>query len=111
MVGGLGLGMFAIKNRFSFRDSLPKNVFHSPSFTVRYGKNDKGLRVAVVVSKRVDKRATVRNKIKRRILDSIRKNIKAEEPFDLIFYVKKNILNSKDLEKEVNQAVAKIKNF
>ena len=103
--------MFSKKYRFSFRNQLPKHVLNSPSFTVRYGKNNEGLRVAVVVSKKIDKRATVRNKIKRRILDSIRKNIKAEEPFDLIFYVKKNILNSKDLEKEVNQAVAKIKNF
>lgn len=101
--------MLAKKNRFSFRDSLPKNVFHSPSFTVRYGKNDQGLRVAAVVSKRVDKRATVRNKIKRKILNSIQKRLDTKEPLDLIFYVKKNMLNSKDLEKEVETALSKIK--
>lgn len=78
---------------------------------VRYGKNDEGLRVGVVVSKRIDKRATVRNKIKRKILDSIQKRLNTKEPLGLIFYVKKNILNSEDLENEVNQAVEKIKNF
>ncbi|OGH18385.1 MAG: ribonuclease P protein component [Candidatus Levybacteria bacterium RIFCSPHIGHO2_01_FULL_40_15b] len=103
--------MLAKKNRFSFRDSLPKNVFHSPSFTARYGKNVGELQVAVVVSKRVDKRATVRNKIKRKILNSIQKRLDTKESLDLIFYVKKNILNSGDLENEINQAVEKIKNF
>lgn len=103
--------MFAKKNRYSFKGPLPKKTKSFPSFMVRYGKNDGGLKVAVVVSKRVDKRATVRNKIKRRILETIRKNIKVEEPFDLIFYVKKNVLNSEDLGNEVNQSVEKIKNF
>lgn len=101
--------MFAKKNRFSFRGSLPKNVFHSLSFTVRYGKNDEGLRVAVVVSKRVDKRATVRNKIKRRILDSIREKVRMEELLDLIFYVKKNVMSSEDLENEIKTVLSTIK--
>lgn len=97
--------MLAKKNRFSFRDSLPKNVFHSPSFTVRYGKNVGKLRVAVVVSKRIDKRATVRNKLKRKVLDSIQKRLDTKEPLDLIFYVKKNVLAAKNLDTEIEQAI------
>jgi len=103
--------MLPKKNRYSFRGPLPKKVLNFQSFTVRFEKNDEGLKVAVVVSKRVDKRATVRNKIKRRLLDSIRGNIKLEEPLNLIFYVKKNILNSENLEIEIQQSIEKIKTF
>lgn len=103
--------MFPKKNRFNFKDSLPKKIINSNSFSLRYGKNVGKLRVAVVISKKVDKRSAVRNKIKRRILDSIQKGVHTKNPFDIIFYVKKNALSSKDLENEVNQAVEKIKNF
>lgn len=98
--------MFPKENRFRFKDSLPKKIINSNSFSLRYGTNNFGkLKVAVVVSKKIDKRATVRNKLKRRILDSIRKNIKTEEPLDLIFYVKKGALDSENLEKEVRSAI------
>lgn len=101
--------MFPKKNRYSFKGGLPKKIISFPSFSVRYGRNDLGrLQVAVVVSKKVDNRATVRNKIKRRILDSIQKNISLAEPFSLVFYVKKRALNSEDLEKETESVFNKI---
>jgi len=100
--------MFPKKNRFNFKSDLPKRIIHSDSFTLRYGKNVGGVRVAVVVSKRVDKRAVVRNKIKRRMLSSIKKFVDTSEPLNLIFYVKKNVLNSEDLEKEIQQVINNI---
>ena len=103
--------MFAKKNRFSFKGPLPKKVLNFRSFSIRYGRNGDGLKVAVVVSKRVDKRATVRNKIKRQVLNSIRKKVNMEEPLDIIFYVKKNVPNSNDLEKEIEMVLSKIKQF
>jgi len=101
--------MFAKKNRFSFRESLPKNVFHSHSFTVRFGKNEEGLRVGVVVSKKVDKRAVVRNKIKRRLIEIVQEKLKTNEPFSLVFYIKKQELSSENLENEITGVLNKIK--
>lgn len=102
--------MLPRKNRFSFKGSLPKKVFRSQSFSVRYEKNGAGLRVAVVVSKKVDKRATVRNKIKRKILDIVRKQIEIKTPFDLVFYLKKQAIESLNLTKEVQDVVNKLTN-
>ena len=43
-----------------------------------YGKNERGFtRVGVVVSRKVDKRAVVRNRIRRRIYEAIRLNFEA----------------------------------
>ncbi|MBI4092187.1 MAG: ribonuclease P protein component [Candidatus Levybacteria bacterium] len=100
--------MLAKKNRYSFKGPLPKKVLNSQSFSVRYNKNNEGLRVAVVVSKRIDKRATVRNKIKRKILETVRNNIEMNKPLDLVFYVKKNILSWETLEKEVEKSLGEI---
>lgn len=96
--------MLPRESRFSFRNKLPKNVFHSQSFTVRYQENNKGLAVAVVVSKKVDKRAVIRNKIKRRLIGIIQKEIKTDTPVSLVFYVKKQALNeSSNLGEEIKK--------
>lgn len=96
--------MFSKKNRYSFKGKLPGNVFHSQSFTVRYQENNKGLAVAVVVSKKVDKRAVIRNKIKRRLIDIVAKEIKTDTPASLVFYVKKQALNeSSNLGEEIKK--------
>ncbi len=97
--------MFSRKNRFSFKKKLPKNIFNSQSFTLRYDKNDEGLKVGVVVSKKVDKRAVVRNKIKRKILVVVASLIKVNEPFNLVFYVKKYAVENLNIEKEIEQVI------
>src|SRR3990167_10762135 len=94
--------MFTKSSRFSFKRALPKNVFHSPSFNLRYEKNEGVLKVAVVVSKKVDKRATVRNKIKRQILENVRHKINQDVPFNLVFYAK--TASADNLEKEIDEA-------
>lgn len=97
--------MFSRKNRFSFKNSLPKQILNSQSFSVRYRKNDEDLKVAVVVSKKVDKRATVRNKIRRKILESVQKSGVGNT--DLVFYVKKEI-DIPEIEKEVSEALSRL---
>lgn len=101
--------MFAKKNRFSFKKNLPRHVLNLPSFSVRYEKNDEGLKVAVVVSKKVDKRAVVRNRIKRVILETVRKNLETNINLNLVFYVKKQAVESSNLMTEVRDSLEKIK--
>lgn len=101
--------MLPKEQRFSFKNSLPRKTFNSQSFSVRYGQNSKGPKVAVVVSKRIDKRASVRNKIKRQILELVRVNIKTEDQLDIIFYAKKSIVENNNLEKEIIDTLEFIK--
>lgn len=99
--------MLPKKNRFSFKSKLPKQIINSPSFNVRHDENGEELKVAVVVSKKVDKRAVVRNKIKRQILEIVN-SINLGKPLSLVFYVKAQALSSKDLEKEIKAVLGKI---
>lgn len=99
------LAMLGKKHRFSFKDKLPSRVLNFPSFSIRYGRNEDELKVAVVVSKRIDKRATVRNRIKRRVLNAIRKTIDLDKALNLVFYIKKNAQSSENLENEVERAI------
>ncbi len=104
--------MLSKRFRYSFKEDLPKKIINSRSFSVRYEKNDLDrLQAAVVVSKRVDKRATVRNKVKRKILEIVRGKTNLNTPLSLIFYIKKQALESDNLEKEVESVLAKIKQF
>ena len=102
--------MLPRKYRFSFKDRLPKKILNSESFSVRYSKNEDRLRVAVVVSKRVDKRATVRNRIKRKVLDIIGKKINKNEGLTLVFYMKNRAVESLNLEKEIETVMETIEN-
>ena len=99
--------MFSKKQRFSFKTKLPKNTLSFPSFSVRYEKNGEGLKVAVVVSKKVDRRAVVRNKVKRKILEQVRKSINISEQVTLVFYAKQASVSS-NLEQEIEEALSKI---
>ena len=102
--------MFSKRARYKFGSKPPKNVLNSQSFSIRYGKNDGSLKIAVVVSKKIDKRAVARNKIERKLLNILKKIEGIEkEPLDLIFYVKKNALENQDLDREVNSALDKLK--
>jgi len=100
--------MFAKKNRFTFKTRLPRNTIQSESFSIRFERNDiEKLQVAVVVSKKVDKRATVRNRIKRLILEAVQKNIDTNQGLTLVFYAKA-AASSTNLGKEVADVVNKL---
>lgn len=85
---------------------MPKNILPSKSFTLRYDKNSEGLKVGIVVSKKVDRRAVVRNRIRRRIAEFVRRS--SINNLNLVFYVRKHALENQDLKNEVNEAVEKI---
>ncbi len=102
------LTMLPRPNRFSFRSKLPKNTLNSQSFSIRYDKNEGGLKVGVVVSKKVDKRAVVRNRIKRVILETVRLNVKKEEGLTLVFYAKSEAAGNEKLAEEVKNKLLEI---
>ncbi len=101
--------MFSKKQRFSFNNKLAKNILNSQSFTLRYGSSDGGLKVAVVVSKKVDKKATARNKIKRKFTEAIKKNIDIQYPLSLVFFIKRAVSEQTLVEKEIEEVINKIK--
>jgi len=102
--------MFPRNLRFDFRSKLPKLLLNSQSFNVRYDKNEEGLRIAVVVSKKVDKRATVRNKVRRKFTEEVRKQTELNTPVNLVFYIKKQAVESLTISKEIEEVINKIKN-
>ena len=94
-------------NRFTFKTRIPKQILNSKVFSLRYDKNEEGLKVGVVVSKKVDRSAVVRNTIKRKILAAVAKNLDKSTGLTLVFYARKQIEGS-DLAQEVADAIEKI---
>lgn len=84
-------------------------TFSSPLFVIKTKRSstDKG-NLRIVVSKKIDKRAVVRNKIRRRIKECMREILKKEKQKDYIFIVKENIAeeNQKTLCSRVLEGVA-----
>ena len=82
-------------------------------FTLRFVTNKlKHPRFLFVVSKRVDKRAVTRNKVKRNLSRILEKNIPNEGfGYDIAIVAKKEALNitQKEIEKELLGAIEKIK--
>ena len=76
------------------------NTMQNPLFTLKISRNQGGVkRFAFVVSKRVDKRAVVRNRIKRIFRASIRNIMdKIDEDIDALIIVKKKARESSQLE-------------
>lgn len=105
--------MFEKEKRFSFKQGLPRKVISTPYFSLRYGpkKSDLGTN-AVVVSKKVSKKAVVRNKIKRKILAILKENLgEKQDEVDLVIYVRPlpESLEDSVLEKSLIESIEKIK--
>src|SRR5476649_2893933 len=64
-----------------------KNIYTSPFFVLRFTKNDSSFsRFGFVVSKKIDKRATIRNRVKRQVRVCIENNLdKIKDGYDLLF--------------------------
>ena len=87
--------MLAKKNRLLPSVKIPKkNQINTPYFSLRYNfENNRACRFGFIITKRVDKRAVVRNKIKRRFRSCLEENIKnIKEGYDLLFFIKKESL-------------------
>lgn len=104
--------MVSNKNRFHGLASL-RFVFNkgqtikSQHFALKYAHNHrrKDFRVAVVVSKKVSKKAVVRNRIRRRLYEQVRaRGIQINKPYDIALTVYSdkivNITNNQ-LEKQI----------
>lgn len=86
--------MIASENRFHGYGSLryahqKGKVIRGPNCALKYVRNDrrKTYRVAVVVSKKVNKSAVVRNRIRRRVYEAVRKSVAPSASYDLIITV------------------------
>lgn len=60
--------------------NLEKTFYHSPHFTLRLSRSAKGVKVGVSVSKKISKKAVVRNKIRRRAYSALREIFKEIKP-------------------------------
>lgn len=93
--------MLAKKHRLP-KETGSKKFFTFPAsfFNVKIGKNNKEeSRFAFIVSKNIDKRATVRNRIKRQFRRFIEENYsKIKLGHDFLFKIKKEAKNKKTTE-------------
>lgn len=111
--------MLRKKYRFHSRGGV-KWVFkhgrtlRGPAISLVFAENTKGFtRVAVVVSRKVNKTAVGRNRIRRRIYEAVRKNFEdVPRKYDYIFVVrapKALTMREKDLEKILGDLVNQAK--
>ncbi|HJZ18618.1 MAG: Ribonuclease P protein component [Candidatus Levybacteria bacterium GW2011_GWA2_36_13] len=104
--------MLKKKNRLSNPRINSINSFATKHFILKMGYNDLGkLRVAINVSKKIDKKAVVRNKIKRTLADLLYDRVKKlKKGLDLVFIAKKEMLhsNKEEIKKEIESIFTKI---
>jgi ribonuclease P protein component len=107
--------MIHSSHRFHGRSSLrfvyrQGRVVHGPQLALRFVRNprEQKYRVAVVVSRKVSKSAVVRNRIRRRIFEVVRRESGLlNGPYDLVFGVRTEQLAEAD-SAAVQQAVRKL---
>lgn len=102
--------MLPKSHRFSFKKGAPKRIYPTSLFVIRYNnKEENGLKLAVVVGKKVDKKAVVRNKIKRRIISILKELIPVDTNVDMVIFAKKGILDkqNEEIAKELKSALIK----
>ena len=108
--------MIARKHRFHGHKSVTRvrgGRLQSQGFKVFYAKNHKGdYRMAVIVSKKTAKSAVVRNRIRRRFYESVRKQqLCTGKAIDVVFVVQYDTLASmpaSELDAAIAKACAKI---
>ena len=111
--------MLSKKYRFHSRGGVryvyqKGKTIRSPKMSLIYTNNSKGFtRVAVVVSKKIEKSAVKRNRIRRRVYECIRKNFDLfPKEKDYIFVIFSNDtlkMNYSDLEKNLGDLVEQSK--
>ncbi len=84
-------------------------TFFLPQLTLKYQVNDqKTLRLGFVVSTKVDKKAVIRNKVKRRMREALRAELdNIKNGNDLLFIAKKSCIDLSlvDLKKQIQFAL------
>ena len=89
--------MFSKKYRLLEGIRFEKGSISTPFFVIKTAKNEMpNSRFGFTVSKKIDKRATVRNRIKRQVRSCIEENIEKIKPGkDFLFVIKKEALGKK----------------
>jgi len=105
---------FRLKKKKDFAEVLKKGKSRRENFLIlKILKNDLILtRVGFVVGKKISKKATVRNKIKRRLREAVKTYItKINSGYDLVFLAEKGIEEKSfyEIEKVVKSLLEKIK--
>ncbi|MCB9803073.1 ribonuclease P protein component [Candidatus Nomurabacteria bacterium] len=86
-------------------------TFFLPQFVIKYQKNKENTpRFAFVISTKVDKRAVVRNRLKRQLREAIREFLPRITGFDVLVIVKKSALelDFATISKQMEFALTKI---
>ncbi|MFA6518204.1 MAG: ribonuclease P protein component [Candidatus Shapirobacteria bacterium] len=96
---------YRLKKKKEFEEVREKGrVWHGPKISLAVLEKDEGgMRVGVVVSKKVDKRAVERNRLRRLVAEVFRKNWKVwgKQNRWLVVIVRRNQLNLKEMEEEI----------
>lgn len=103
--------MFARVNRFSFKNGVPGKILQSPFFVVRFDNNTSdNFECAVIVGKKVDKRAVVRNRIKRQVVAILQELVPTTSLVRMILYAKKGIISAspEEIREEIKKALEKV---
>ncbi len=110
--------MIAKANRFHGHNSLSLVYKKGQTFSIGQAslkslpkKNEKPYRLAVVVSKKVDKSAVVRNRIRRRVYEAFRnKHANFSQNADIVLTVHSNqlaLMKAQELDDLINQLLIK----
>lgn len=102
---GYGSLQYVYRNGKTVRD---------PLMSLRYTKNDKRqtYRLAVVVSKKVNKSAVARNRLRRRLYEAFRIQLAPSQPYDLVLTVFQDSLKDlpvRELQKKVTDLLHQAK--
>jgi len=103
-------------NRFHGHKSVSRvrgATIHSSLFSIRYATSSRtDYRLAVVVSKKISLKAVIRNRIRRRLFETVRQQKRIQGlPLDLVIYAKSVELADVDqavLAQEMASAIKKI---
>lgn len=105
--------MIPKNERYSFKNGIPKRSIVTPFFSLRFDtKNTEGLRLGVVVGKRVDKHAVARNKLKRIFSKAVLKAFRDEKIVgSYVFYLKSSLkeIAEDEFDSILVKAIAQIK--
>ncbi len=99
--------------RYPFFEGVPEKTCATPLFTLRYRMRKGGkLRLAVVVSKKVEALSSRRHEIKRGIVNHITETLGPEfaVPYDIVIYTKKTVVasDSETVKKTLDEAFSVI---
>lgn len=106
--------MFAKKFRLSSKERISASgIITTPLFTMRIAKNNLSHnRYGFVISKKAEKKAVARNRLKRQFRSLLEeKNLNLSQGFDLLFSLRKQIAREKRrrMEDELCRALQKLK--